>query len=526
MSLQLAAEPSRMHLLDKVLRNHHSPFRTRLYRKPPSHRKLRMSEPFVVLIAILGVVLAGRSILTLIDRICGTIETPRAQSEIWGLSILLGVSFTAAAGFVWSDFGGQLTASFAWKQTILATVLGLVATGMSLRRKLNLPVDTSIPSSPFLTRFFRVALGLVLAGAFGLSLFPPDLEGEGLTSSPDRVEIERQAQVLLETGTIDAPELVPEGGYPAHFRRPLLLPLAQRHLAGLLGRPSEIATGIWSPLCLAGLALSFAGVLGRRTAGAWGWMLATGLAVMPLMWVPEFGVLARMADVPAASFHGVALLMLWDALQTERGRVRASRLLIAAGMASSCVFTKSEGLIYLLGHVLAWSVATLGSRGESGAAGEKPGFAQGWGREQIGIAIFVLFAAFLLTPWMLYRHGLPTRPVTAVPARTAELIQDLLQLIRLDWWKAGLPWGLLLLAVVSSPRRSWEVSQRFLLLAFAIALALAALLLAPVGLKEHLGGSSRPLLLHLTPLAMLLIAAAWRPSRVVQKDSTPATTPK
>jgi hypothetical protein len=485
-----------------------------------------MSEPFVVLIAILGVVFTGRSILTLIDRICGTIETPRPQAEIWGLSILLGVSFTAAAGFVWSDCGGRLNASLAWRQTILGSLLGLVATGMSLRRKQSLPVQANVPSSPFLTRFFRVALGLVLAGAFGLSLFPPDLDGEGQPSGPDRVEIERQAKVLLETGTIDAPELVPEGGYPAHFRRPLLLPLAQRHLAALLGRPSEIATGIWSPLCLAGLALSFAGVLGRRTAVAWGWILATGLAVMPLMWVPEFGVLARMADVPAASFHGVALLMLWDALQTERGRVRASRLLIASGMASSCVFTKSEGLIYLLGHVLAWCLATLGSRGGSSAEGQQMGVFRGWGAELIGISIFVLFTAFLLTPWMVYRHGLPVRPVAAVPARTAELLQELVQLIRLDWWKTGLPWGLLLLAVVSSPRRSWAVPQRFLLLAFAMALTLAALLLAPVGLKEYLGGSSQRLLLHLTPLAMLLIAAAWRPSAVVQKDSNPATSPK
>lgn len=471
-----------------------------------------MSEPLVVIVAILGVVFTGRSVLTLIDRICGTLGTPRPQAEIWGISILLGISFTAASGFVWSDCGGPLNTSLAWRQTVIGSLLGIFATVRSLGRKQPAFVEPIAPSSPFLTRFFRFALGLVIAGAFGLSLIPPELEFEERAPRKERVEIDRKAKVLFQTGSIDSPELVPDGGYPVHFREPLMLPLAERHVAALLGRLSDTAPAIWSPLSLAGLALSFAGVLTRRTATAWGWILATGLAVMPILWSSETGILARVADIPTTSFHGVAVLYVWDALQRAPGRDRICGLLIASGMASSCVFTKSEGLSYLIVDVLAWGIATLGSRGVTTSDDKNTGRSTSWGRELFGLAIFVLFTAFLLAPWMIYRHALPTGPVAPRVSQPPEFLRDLFHLIIQDWWKTGLPWGLMLLALLSSPRRSWAVPQRFLLLTLVGTLVIAELVLAPAGLKGYLGGSSQPFLMHLTPLTILFVAAAWGPT--------------
>lgn len=493
-----------------------------------------MSEMFIVILAILGVVLTGRSLLALIDRVCGTLELPRFPSEIWGISILLGVSFTAAAGFVWSDIGRPLNTSFAWKQLILGSILGLFATIQSFRRLQVTPVTSPGSSSPFLLRTFRLVLGTVIAAAFVVSIRSPQLL-DALAQGPhkDRLEIERRANLLLASGSIDAPGLAPAGGYPYHFRDPLLLPLAERHVHALHGQASELAGAIWSPLCLAGLALSFAGVLSRRTGMAWGWIMATGLSVMPILWSPDLGIPARAADLPIASFHGVALLYLWDALQEVPGRIRVRALLLASGMASSAVFTKPEGLTYLAIDIVAWSVATLGSVRFGTSPGENLGRNPSWRRDLQGIAIFVVFAAALLTPWMIYRHAMPVNR-SSVPSelvlpgkfmdrfsRPPAFLCDLMDQIVQDWWKGGLPFGLMLLALVSSPRRHWAIPPRFLLLSLLGFLTAAELFLAPAGFLPHLGGTSRPLLLQLTPLVLLCVAAGWKPTSDEVSSSVP-----
>lgn len=477
-----------------------------------------MSELLIVILVIVSIGLTGRSLLALIDRICGTLDSPRLPSEVWGISILMGVSFTAAAGFVWSDLGGQLNRSLALRQAIIGAILGIVATVQSFRRRSIGAIESPASSSPFLTRMFRVVFGLVIIGAFILPALSIKLTDQALSDPAhhkQHEEIQRKAQILFQTGTIDAPALVPESGYPYHFREPLLLPLAERHVDTLWERPSDLADWIWSPLCLAGLGLSFAGVLTRRASTAWGWILATGLTVMPILW-SERGLLARSGDLPLACFHGVAVLYLWDALQDSPGRLRVRGLLLASGMASSAVFTKSEGLAYLVVEMVAWMFTLPGGTRSPEPAKDPSETPRSWKQDLLGIAIFALFAAFLLTPWMLYRQALPVDPQSIRWVRPQigppEFLRELFSPVIRDWWKTGLPWWLMGLALVSSPRRSLLRPQRFLILTLLGALGAAEFVLAPAGLSRTLDGSSQTFLLQLTPIAVLLMAAVWTPS--------------
>ncbi len=479
-----------------------------------------MNGPCAILIAVLGSTLAGRSLLALFDRVLGRPEQDRPRAEVCGLSILLGMAFTAAAAFVWSDTGRPLNARFSWGQVGLGAGLGLIAIFKDHRRSRKHPHISQPPTVHSLARVCQVVIGLAIAAAFIQTLLTPQRFWD------ERAIFAIKARVLYETQSIAAPELLHPDFVQYHPRYPLMLPLLERHVYALCGEVNDRWAKVWFPLMYAGLVLSFAGVLSRRFSPDWGWLMALLLALVPVLVPDEYGFLSAQADAPMACFHGVAVLCLWDALQSPAGAGRRRGIIIASSIASSAFFVKDEGTAFLMIDLLAWGLAVVLGGGRLADASSESRL-RCLSRHLVGMVAFALFAAIVLTPWMRHRATLPTTTEMHYFERmeASRLVEQLttlkwsvphlLQRMFAEWRTWGLPWWLLILAGLSTPRRAWAGPQRFLLLNLLGSLAafVVAGMLAPAELEEHLGGSSHRYLMQLVPVAMLFVAATWAPER-------------
>ena len=488
-----------------------------------------MTGLVAAVIAVVGSTLGGRSLLALFDRVCGTREIQRPSAEIWGASILLGAGFTSALAFVWSDIGQPLTAQFSWGQVGLSGVLGMLVI-VNARRQLSKAHDEdSRPALAPLARACQVVLGFVIAAAFLQTFLTPQKFWD------ERAIFAIKAKVLYEAGTIDAPELLHPDFVQYHPRYPLMLPLLERHVYALAGRANDRWAKVWFPLMYAGLVLSYAGVLARRTSPDWGWLMATVLGLVPVLLPDEYGFLSAQADAPMACFQGVAVLYFWDALHEHRGAIQRRSLLLASSLAAGACFVKDEGLAYLLVNFLAWASALLLGGGRLGFEALDEKLPRRLGHQLAAMTTFGLFAAILLIPWMRHRATLPTTTemhylermeAGRLLERLSTLQWSLPHLVRrmfVEWRIWGLPWWLLLLAALTAPRRSWAGPQRFLLLILLGALAafVVAGMLAPAELEEHLGGSSHRYLMQLVPVAVLFVAAVWSPAVSVPPVAEP-----
>jgi len=369
-------------------------------------------------------------------------------------------------------------------------------------------------------------LSLVVGGAFVFTVLNPQPSGR------ERASIESKAEILYETQTIDAPALVTPPAIQSTARDPLMLPLFERHVYALLGSVSHRWARIWSPLAYAGLLLSFAGILGRRTSAARGWMTATALSLTPVMLSRESGVISALSEIPTTCFHGAAVLCLWDAWQAPPGRERIRGMLLASGMASSACFVQNEGVTLLVIDCLTWCLAALG--GGVRLSGDRPDedLRPRGPRHLFAIILFALFAAILLTPWMRYRAALPSTRAWLGPAvlehietpipstNLTQQISDLLRRLIQEWWSWPFAGWLLLFAVLGRPRRSWAEPQRFLLLSLLSSATVLILMwaMAPEGLKELMGPVSHRSFIPLIPVAILFVASVWRAPLVTPRD--------
>ena len=474
---------------------------------------------FAAIIAVVGAVLAGRALLSFLERVLRVGHTARPPSEVWGVSILLGMAFTAAAAFVWSDGGGPLTERFSWGQIALGVVTGLAAIWRQSRSAVRGPASaiTPPPASGALARICQIGIGVMIALAFVQTLLTPQRFWD------ERAIFAIKGRVLYETGTIDAPELRHPDFVQYHPSYPLLIPLLERHVYALSGEANDRWAKVWFPLMYAGLVLSFAGVLSRRSTPDEGWLMATLLATVPVLLPDDYGFLSAQADAPMACFHGVAVLLLWDGFQEAPGGSRRRSLFLAASIAASAVFVKDEGKAFLLVDLLSWGLALLLGGGRLGHDPPGEGRLRSVGRHLLAMVAFVLIAAVLLTPWTLHQRTLPTTTemhyferldAGRLIERLSTLrwsIPHLLHRMFAEWRTWGLPWWLVLLALMTSPRRSFAGPQLFLLLNLLGALAafVVAGMLAPAELEEHLSGSSSRYLMQLVPVAILFVAGAW-----------------
>ena len=474
---------------------------------------------WMAVIAAAGSTLVGRTVLAVLERVLRAGPIARPRSEVWGLSILLGMGFSAGGAFVWSDLGGPLNAGFSWGQIVLRVVVGvatIAACGWSVPVAVR-PVAVSPLAAGALARICQVVVGVMIVLALAQTFLTPQRFWD------ERAIFAIKSRVLYETKSIDAPELKHPDFVQYHPRYPLLIPLLERHTYALCGEVNDRWAKVWFPLMFAGLVLSFAGVLSRRSSPDAGWLMATVLATVPVLMPNEYGFLCAQADAPLASFHGVAVLLLWDAFQEAPGGARRVSLFLAAGMAASAVFTKDEGLAFMLVHLLAWGMALAIGGGWLGGGPAGEGRVRSISRHLLAMIAFALIAAVLLTPWMLHRPTLPTTTemlyferldANRLLDRLSTLkwsIPHLLHRMLAEWQTWGLPWWMVLLALVTAPRRSFAGPQLFLLLNLLGALAafVVAGMLAPAELEEHLGGSSARYLMQLVPVAVLFVAGTW-----------------
>lgn len=362
-----------------------------------------MDAFLIALLAAAGATLTGRSLLFLFDRVFGTRGTRRPAAEVWGTSILLGVSFTAASGFVWCDMGQELGPHFSWRQAIIGSLLGILAEFRSRRLVANSPPLPVMPSSSEqiqIVWIYRVIACAVILGMVVLTLRdrPP--------SDDIRQTIEDKAHILFEARTTYAPQLIhPEVVTPSS-RAPLLIPLFERHVYALLGRECQPWARIWAPLTYAGMLLTFIGIAGRRInpASAWGGILAVSPFVLFDSSTYSFNF--ALPTLAAVCFHTAAVLYLWDAWQTSCERERIRGILLASGMASSVCFIRNDGVALLILDAIAWCVTAVFVHLRATQQATNPQSVSS-SRQLMGVIYFCLFAAFLLTPWMRYRSELP-----------------------------------------------------------------------------------------------------------------------
>lgn len=370
-----------------------------------------MDEFLIALLAAVGATLTGRSLLFLFERVFGTRETRRPAAEVWGTSILLGVSFTAASGFVWCDMGQELGPHFSWRQAIIGSLLGILAEFRSRRLVANsppLPVQFSSPVQTQIIWICRAVACPVILGMAVLTLRD--------TSPADGVRqtIEGKALVLFEARTTYAPELIHPEVVTPRSRDPLLIPLFERHVYALLGRECQPWARIWAPLTYAGMLLAFIGIVGRRVhpASAWGGILAVSLFLLSDSSTDQLNF--AVPTLAAACFHAAAVLYLWDAWQTSCERERVRGILLASGMASSVCFIRNDGVALLLLDAIAWGVTALVFHLKAPQQPATNPQSVSSSRQLMGVIYFCLFAAFLLTPWMRYRSELPIDDQTMI----------------------------------------------------------------------------------------------------------------
>ncbi len=474
---------------------------------------------WMAMIAAAAATLMGRTVMAVMERVLRAGHAVRSASEVWGLSILLGMGFSAGGAFVWSDLGGLLNAGFSWAQIALRVVVGvatIAACGWSVPVAVR-PVELSPLAPGALARVCQVGVGVLIVLAFVQTFLTPQRFWD------ERAIYAIKSRVLYESKSIDAPELKHPDFVQYHPRYPLLIPLLERHTFALCGEANDRWAKVWFPLMYAGLVLSFAGVLSRRYSPDEGWLMATILATVPVLMPNEYGFLCAQADAPMACFHGVAVLMLWDGFQEAPGGARRRSLFYASALAATAVFIKDEGLAYILVHLLAWGLALVIGGGWLGCGPAGEGRLRSVARHLLLMVAFALIAAVLLTPWMLHRRSLPTTTEMHYFERLdAGRLLDRLSTLRWsiphllhrmfgEWRTWGLPWWMVLLALVTAPRRSFAGPQLFLLLNLlgALAALVVAGMLAPAELEEHLGGSSARYLMQLVPVAVLFVAAAW-----------------
>ena len=120
------------------------------------------------------------------------------------------------------------------------------------------------------------------------------------------------------------------------------------------------------------------------------------------------------ADAPVACFHGVTVLYAWDVLERlRRGSSLSISSLIIAGLSCGLtVFTKDEGIAYLIIDVVALTlmliVQTLMSQIHRRSETAQEGHSSESVRTILVAAMVVsTCAAVIVLPWLIHRRGLP-----------------------------------------------------------------------------------------------------------------------
>lgn len=489
-----------------------------------------ISQLLIVVASLLGQWLLGLAVTRLVFRWTDS-RTSHAVCEQTGLAIVLGIGLNAWGLFIWSWLGGTLGQATSIAFAGLGFVAGipqlLLKSGINNRtdgasERLSSPDQSQTTEGSAFCNACQWGIGVLTVVALVQSLLTP------LRLWDERAHFSIKASVMYEDRSIRSADLAERDFVQGHPRYPLLIPLAQVHLYFLLGEINDRLAKVYFPLLFAGLVLTTVGVLMRHLTAARAWLWGMLLATVPALMPNEYGFLCGQADAPVACFHGIAVLYAWDVLeQLRRDGVLSISSLIIAGLSSGLtVFTKDEGIAYLIiditGLVLMLIVQCLSGHVRRNDGTEKSGRLSESVRTILVAAMVVATcAAVIVVPWLMHRRGLPQTAEMAYADRLsveyllkrfqtlAWSVPHLGQRMFLEWYEWGLQWWFMSVTLVLAPRRLLRPAQMLLVIDVlgALAALLVAGMLAPVQLEEHIGGSSHRFLMQITPVAILFAAS-------------------
>jgi len=475
-----------------------------------------------------GSVLLGRTAVQFVIAPRSEEKTP--SSEIWGLSIVLGIGLTGWLSFLWSWSNGRLGFAFSIGLAGLGWLTRLWTIWQSSRQPMQsstLAVDPHRSNSPIagprLVKACQWLIAILVVLAFAQSMLTPQRFWD------ERAIFAIKAKVLFEDSSINSSALLNPEFVQYHPQYPLMLPLIEQHLYSLMGHTEDRWAKLWFPLLYAGLVLSFSGVCSRRLGAAWGWTCGLLLATVPILMPDEYGFLCAQADAAVACFHGIAVLYLWDGMSCASPKFRLRKALLAGFVASCAAFTKDEGTAFLIIDVLSWTAALVLATLMRAVSGRKSPGASSESHfamlrfDAFRVLLFTSFAGTMLLPWFSHRRRLPeVTEMHYVGRMSISALYDRLSTLRWslphlssrmfgEWKDWGLQWWIGLAAIVTRPGRAIEQPQLFLILNLfgALAALLVAGMLAPAELEEHLGGSTHRFLMQIVPVVLLLVAAQW-----------------
>lgn len=464
----------------------------------------------------------------------------RLSPEMAGLGLVLGIGGTSWALFVWSLLGGRLGFMTSLSIAMIGLALGAMVIvrlptsgsrghlkssniNSASNRSGALPFATSqqptaVPGYALASTCQLVVIGLFLGGLIQALATPQRFWDE-------RATFGLRSAVLAEDQTVWSKDLLHPDYVLYHPRYPLLISLAQQHVYALLGETNDRWAKCLVPLMYLGMVLVFPGVLLHSRPPSVAWLWATVLATVPALMPHDYGFLCSQADAPVACYHGLSILYLWEGLRllpagmldVNRSRPTSLSPFVMAGtLAGLAAFTKDEGLAFA---VIDTTMLTI-SGGLLALQERRSEKAADWTNGPKAALVFCTALIVVIGPWLVYRRYLPMTTemnyvgrlsFSSLSARLSEVdwfAQHLLQ--RMFWEVAewGATWWLVALAATLAIRKLWTRQQLLLLgdLAGAIAALLAAGLISPTPLVEHIGGSSQRFLMQLMPVGILFVA--------------------
>ncbi len=477
----------------------------------------------MVVLCLLGQWLLGMAVSRLLFRWCDRTTTHHFCEQV-GLGIVLGTGLNAWGLFLWSWLGGRLGTGVSLAFVGVGFLAGIPLFFFKNRTSDGNPPVGNHPGTVEGTAFCRACqwgIGILTVVAMVQSLMTP------LRLWDERAHFSIKASLLFEDRSIQSADLAERDFVQGHPRYPLLIPLAQVHLYFVLGEINDRLAKVYFPLLYAGLVLTTVGVLMRHMTVARAWLWGVLLATVPALMPNEYGFLSGQADAPVACFHGVTVLYAWDVLERlRRGSGLSISSLVIAGLSCGLtVFTKDEGIAYLIIDVVALTlmliVQTLTSQIHRRSETAQEGHSSESVRTILVAAMVVsTCAAVIVVPWLIHRRGLPqTAEMTYADRLSVEYLSQRLSTLTWsiphlcqrmfgEWYEWGIQWWLLVVALVLAPRRLLRPGQMLLLIDIlgALAALLVAGMLAPVQLEEHIGGSSHRFLMQITPVAILFAA--------------------
>ena len=303
----------------------------------------------------------------------------------------------------------------------------------------------------------------------------------------------------------------------SHLDYPLMLPFLMAGVCGVLGRIDDQLAKLALPVLYLGLGCLVFGFSRRRLPRPMAFALTAVVMGAPVM-LGNAG--SGYADVPLTAFYTASVLFLLE--WAERRDYTACAL--CGVMSAFAAFTKNEGLA--LGVINCVGALLLPVRGIPRRL------------RVAGAGLCTAIFLGLILPWLVWTSDIPrTHESYLTRFRFPQILGQLprlptiaagflRQIINLDQF--GLLWLILILLAAYRWRafRDVRVQMAWALLLAHLAVYAAVFIVTPWDVDEHLSAALHRLVLHVVPLAGLLIAlhcasTARDAIPTAENDSTP-----